>query len=326
MDYVVFDLEWNQCPYGKERANKKLPFEIIEIGAVKLDQNRRQTDSFHRVIRPRIYRQLHFRTKEIIHLTSEELKNGVSFSQAVRDFLQWAGGGSIFCTWGCVDLNELQRNMMYYDQLNLLPGPFHYYDVQRLFSIAFEDGESCRALPHAADVLGIERNEEFHSALADAEYTADVFRRIPEELLPENDSLNVFQNPKTKTEEIHTVYNEYSLFISREFRTKEEAMQDPEVRSLYCCKCGKKARRKITWFAAGSHKYMSLMVCPEHGLLEGVIRIRRSTSGNVYVKKVVMPCGEERAEEIRARRDELRERRRRRRRSQKIEERLRATS
>ena len=33
MDYVIFDLEWNQCPYGKEKENPKLPFEIIEIGA-----------------------------------------------------------------------------------------------------------------------------------------------------------------------------------------------------------------------------------------------------------------------------------------------------
>ena len=36
MDYVIFDLEWNQCPYGKGKENPKLPFEIIEIGAVKM--------------------------------------------------------------------------------------------------------------------------------------------------------------------------------------------------------------------------------------------------------------------------------------------------
>lgn len=40
MDYVIFDLEWNQCPYGKGKENPKLPFEIIEIGAVKMDGER----------------------------------------------------------------------------------------------------------------------------------------------------------------------------------------------------------------------------------------------------------------------------------------------
>lgn len=38
MDYIVFDLEWNQSPEGKKGSDKKLPFEIIEIGAVKLDR------------------------------------------------------------------------------------------------------------------------------------------------------------------------------------------------------------------------------------------------------------------------------------------------
>ena len=38
MNYIVFDLEWNQCL--TERKEIKIAFEIIEIGAVKLDENR----------------------------------------------------------------------------------------------------------------------------------------------------------------------------------------------------------------------------------------------------------------------------------------------
>ena len=30
MNYIVLDLEWNQCPEGKGKENKELPFEIIE--------------------------------------------------------------------------------------------------------------------------------------------------------------------------------------------------------------------------------------------------------------------------------------------------------
>lgn len=41
MDYIVFDLEWNQCPYGKGQENERIPFEIIEIGAVKLNSENR---------------------------------------------------------------------------------------------------------------------------------------------------------------------------------------------------------------------------------------------------------------------------------------------
>ena len=37
MNYIVFDLEWNQSAEGKECSVEHMPFEIIEIGAVKLN-------------------------------------------------------------------------------------------------------------------------------------------------------------------------------------------------------------------------------------------------------------------------------------------------
>ena len=74
MDYVIFDLEWNQCPYGKEKENPKLPFEIIEIGAVKMDSRRNVVGTFHRIVKPVVYQHLHHRTREVIGLTEEELE------------------------------------------------------------------------------------------------------------------------------------------------------------------------------------------------------------------------------------------------------------
>ena len=40
MNYIVFDLEWNQNPAGKKSRNDRLPFEIIEIGAVKVKETK----------------------------------------------------------------------------------------------------------------------------------------------------------------------------------------------------------------------------------------------------------------------------------------------
>ena len=114
MNYIVFDLEWNQCPYGKDQENERIPFEILEIGAVKLNENREMTDQYHVLIQPRVYRKLHHRTKEIIRLDMKELEQGVPFYKAVRQFLSWCGQDCRFCTWGNSDLTELQRNMKYY--------------------------------------------------------------------------------------------------------------------------------------------------------------------------------------------------------------------
>ena len=37
MNYIVFDLEWNQSPGGKKYSNSRLPFEIIEYERRKRD-------------------------------------------------------------------------------------------------------------------------------------------------------------------------------------------------------------------------------------------------------------------------------------------------
>ena len=88
MNYIVFDLEWNQCPYGKERENKRLPFEIIEIGALKLDENRNYEDSFHQVVKPVVYKKLHYRTKEILDIKGSDQEQWIPSTEAVKKFMK----------------------------------------------------------------------------------------------------------------------------------------------------------------------------------------------------------------------------------------------
>ncbi len=313
VNYIVFDLEWNQCPYGKGHENKKLPFEIIEIGAVKLNNDREIVDTFHRMIRPKVYKKLHYRTREIVNLTSKDLQNGTPFPIAVKEFLTWSGGDSVFCTWGSVDLTELQRNMKFYGELHMLKGPFHYYDVQKLFAVEFETMKSRRSLEYGADYLHLEKNKTFHRALSDAWYTAEIFQKIDINVVLAYDSIDSYQNPKLKTEEIHMVYNGYSKYISREFPTKEVAMMDAEVKASYCCLCGRNSRKKIRWFSASSKNYYCMAVCPVHGYMKGKIRMKHNDDGGLYVVKTIKVSNERELEMIRAKKNELREKRRKKR-------------
>ena len=77
MNYIVFDLEWNQSPDGKKCTNKKIPFEIIEIGAVKLNEEREVTDVFHRIIRPQVYTWIHDSIRDVIHVDYKYLRDGI---------------------------------------------------------------------------------------------------------------------------------------------------------------------------------------------------------------------------------------------------------
>ena len=79
MNYIVFDLEWNQNPSGKKTRNDRLPFEIIEIGAVKVNSKKEITDHFHRLIKPQVYKWIHDSIHEVIHVDYKDLMKGVPF-------------------------------------------------------------------------------------------------------------------------------------------------------------------------------------------------------------------------------------------------------
>ena len=49
MNYIVLDLEWNQSTNGQKEV-PGIPFEIIEIGAIKLDEEGSMVSEFSRLI------------------------------------------------------------------------------------------------------------------------------------------------------------------------------------------------------------------------------------------------------------------------------------
>ena len=99
--FIVLDLEWNQSAGGKGTSVEHLPFEIFEIGAVKLDENRKKIGEFHRLVKPCVYREMHHIISEVTHVNAEELeKNGEFFPAVAGEFLEWCGEDPIFCTSG----------------------------------------------------------------------------------------------------------------------------------------------------------------------------------------------------------------------------------
>lgn len=319
MNYIVLDLEWNQCPYGKGRENKKLPFEIIEIGAVKLNEKREIVDSFQQIVKPCVYRKLHFRTKEILDIDVATLEKGMPFAKAAKQFMKWCGSDVKFCTWGCSDLVELQRNLKYYRMINLLKGPVFYYDVQKLFGLFYEGEKTSRSLEYAIDFLCMGKEGEFHRALNDAYYTAEILQKIPEAFVQEHYSIDCYQNPKARGEEIYRVFENYSKYISREFYSKEEAMEDREVTKTKCFLCGQTARKKIRWFSLNPKSHLCLAYCPEHGYFKGKARIKKTDEGKYYVVRTLKQIEEEEADLIRQKKEELRKKRRLKRHSEKTQ-------
>ena len=295
MEYIVVDFEWNQSPYGKSASNKRLPFEIIEIGAVKLDEDGREIDRFSEVIKPKVYRKMHHVTKSLTGITEKDLNHGARFPKVLEDFMLWCGKDYMFCTWGNLDLLELQRNMKFYHLENLLPGPIKYYNVQKLFRIFYD--------------LRMEKKKDFHRAICDAEYTAAIFAGMDKEEAKRWYTMDYYQNPKNRKEEIKLVYDTYAKYVSKEFETKEAAMADREVRTTRCYKCGKTALKRIRWFSGKNRTYYCLAECPEHGYIRGKIRLKKTDAEKIFVVKTLRLIDGEDAEHIEAMKEEVRQKR-----------------
>ncbi len=310
VDYIVLDLEWNQSPRGKSGERRGLPFEIIEIGAVKLDERRTVCGQFSERIRPAVYRQFHYRTKEILQMDMRELDEARSFKEVVGDFFDWCGQEYMLCTWGSMDLTELQRNLRYFRVENPMKKPLLYYDVQKLFSLLYEDGRSRRSLKDAVEYLGIEEDIPFHRALDDTLYTAKIMEKMDMDAVRQYLSVDYFRVPQTKEEELHMVFDGYAKDVFRIFSTKEQLMEDKEIVSTKCYCCKRSLRKKVRWFSAGGRNYLCLAFCPEHGYMKGKLRIKKAERGGVFAVKTLKLISEEEAESVREKKKEQEKKRR----------------
>ncbi len=293
-----------------------MPFEIIEIGAVKLDSSSREEDTFHETIRPVLYRKLHYMTRSVIHMTETDFEGKRTFPSVFADFLRWCGDSPVFCTWGPGDLAELQKNVRWHmDQGNLtgnwpFPFPFFYRDIQKVFSYVHEDGKKRRSLEWAVEYLHIEKKEDFHDAFSDACYTARIFQQLPMDAIKRYTSIDTYHTPSRRSEEIHVRYGNYTKFISKSFADRESVMKDRVVTSTKCLFCGQKIRKTIRWFSDNGRNYLCIAQCPEHGLFRSKIRMRQNADDQWYVVKTTRAATDEDVEAVKKKQEVLRQRRR----------------
>ena len=59
-------------------------------------------------------------------MMKRNLAKGRGFKEVCTEFLEWCGKDYIFCTWGPMDLTELQTNMAFY-YMDKLPRPLKFF-------------------------------------------------------------------------------------------------------------------------------------------------------------------------------------------------------
>jgi len=184
MNYIIMDLEWNIAE--QELHTIETPFrfnsEIIEIGAVKLDDSFRVTDEFRMLVKPQFIPTLSPAISRLTGIGKRWLEQAVTFPEAYRDFHEWCGESYCFMTWGPDDIPVLMDNMLLYGMsLESIP---YVYDLQRMFGHEIARDDRQWALEKAMAMLSLQ-GDRAHDALNDAKNTELVAQYLPMEALEE---------------------------------------------------------------------------------------------------------------------------------------------
>jgi DNA polymerase III epsilon subunit-like protein len=201
MNYLVFDLEFNQeFKLNRRRVNttsSNCPFEIIDIGGVKLDEDLNTIAIFDALVKPSINKRLHPFIQNMTGITRESLKAAKYFDEVYKEFNEFISDVDILCVWGTADIKELIRNIKYHN-LDTSKVPMKFINVQHYASEYLEaPGGNRVGLGNAAMLMNIPLEMELHKAYNDAYYTAEVFKKIKnDDIKP--DTYNFIDDMKVK--------------------------------------------------------------------------------------------------------------------------------
>lgn len=269
MNYIIFDLEWNYAAGEADVVTTPYPLtnEIIEIGAVMLDDQFQPVDQFKALIRPKFYPRLHNHITALTGIHDRDLAaSGLPFPEAYEAFLQWCGETYTFMTWSASDLPVLIDNMLMYGMdISRFP-PF--CDLQRIFSREIMRSSTRYSLDTALSIMK-EKGETAHDALHDARNTAKLCAHLDLEKYLHEYTGRVFGEAPIQTEHDR----------------RSALLEDPALREFPCPCCGQKVSCE-PWIPYSFGSCISYGVCPEEDEFFIDLTIRRGKAP-LSVKRLI---------------------------------------
>lgn len=176
MNHIMIDLEMNTIE-RQTRGEYKLSSELIEIGAVKMDDSFRETGRYQTYVMPD-YGKMEPRIIELTGITDDKLVGAPSFAEAMDAFAVWIGSEKAqFYSWSMSDIRQFQMEAAFKNYTGKIIRRMEKYwnDFQEEYSrlLGIEKKIQLKQAVGAADY---EFKGAQHTALADAVNTAEILR------------------------------------------------------------------------------------------------------------------------------------------------------
>lgn len=289
MNYIVLDLEWNQTYHEKAVAVQKqlsirLRGEVIQIGAVKLNENLDIIGSYRITVKPRFYKKIHRHVMRLTGIDQEQIDRGLPLAEAMESFHRFCGDDAAFLTWGPDDIPMLYDNL----RANHLEAPFlaRYYDMQPMFNRETDGEKRQRSLEYAMEHFGIEMNLPAHDALNDAYFTALVAQK-----------LNIAEGVRLAQEQQGDYLRDLTIGNADEgedgFESPAAALRHEAIATPACPVCGKPFAEHEQMLHSKGHKYTIHFHCETDGEMLMQVRVYRNINGTYRARVLFSPATEE---------------------------------
>ena len=235
MYFVIMDLEWNN---SFNKMTQKFMNEIIEIGAVKLEEQLNEVGKFSELIRPVISKKLRSRIKNLTNISNEEVRTGRHFEEVIRDFEEWVGDDAVVMSWGDTDLRTLLTNFKWFLKKNSVTFIDKYADLQK-YCQCFINMENVQqaGLSYAAECLEIDPEKyPHHRALDDSVLSAECFKKVYNE-----EKFNEFIKICDKDFYGRLLFHPYVI------KNKNDPLIDKNQFNCFCEICGGKVETVKKW-------------------------------------------------------------------------------
>ena len=303
MNYVVVDFEWNQAMRSDSPVFNKLPIhlrgEIIEIGAVRLNDDFTPGEEFTVDIRPVYFRQIHYKVRKITGFDKDRLANGVSFPEAFQRFRDFCGDDVTFITWGCDDQGIFEQNIIIHD---LDWDWIHdWVNLQLIYNVQTGGDKNQKSLADAMENFGIEQTRVAHDALGDAYNTALVGAKLDmrQGLRTYEDAPRILASrmPKaiaaTAAAEAVSGAEPLSHDAYDGFESKAAAFADERISRVFCpeCRCELSGSK---WINQGDGRYMNVYSCNEHGMYLVRVKFKKNTDeATLLASRLIYECDDD---------------------------------
>ena len=296
MSYIVLDLEWNQAMNSKSSIFNHLPIhlagEIIQIGAVRLNDDFTPGDEFQSDVKPIYFRSLHYKVKKLTGIDKERLSRSDPFPVVFDRFREWCGDNAVFVTWGYDDRRIMEQNIIIHD----LDWDWidDWINLQLIYNIQTDGDKNQKSLSTAMEHFSIEQTRTAHDALGDAYNTALVCSRLDFsaglEQYDDAATLLASRLPNESHSNADSEALDHRAFSG--YNSRSEAILDPEICEIACPDCGEILTLN-RWVNQGDRRYMSLGSCEEHGKYLVRLKFRKNDDESWSANRILYRADEE---------------------------------